>query len=84
MFAVHVRIESDDNGDRYLLVGHCHTRGRNVRNTASDRTALQMINLDLGGNGDLHSVTEDVVNEAIHTLENPHQKVVDPSNETKA
>jgi hypothetical protein len=34
-----------------------------------------MINLDLGGNGDTHAVTDDVVNEAIETLENPHQKV---------
>ena len=37
-----------------------------------------MINLDLGGNGDLHSVTEDVVNDAIQTLENPLQKVEPP------
>jgi len=34
-----------------------------------------MINLDLGGNGDVHSVTDDVVNEAIQALENPAQKV---------
>jgi hypothetical protein len=34
-----------------------------------------MINLDLGGNGDTHAVTDDVVNEAIETLENPYQKV---------
>jgi len=34
-----------------------------------------MINLDLGGNGDVHLVTDDVVNEAIQTLENPYQKV---------
>jgi nuclear receptor-binding protein len=33
-----------------------------------------MINLDLGGNGDTHAVTDDVVNEAIHTLDNPLQK----------
>ncbi|CAF0719551.1 unnamed protein product [Adineta ricciae] len=35
---------------------------------------LEMINLDLGGNGDTHSVTEEVVNEAIQSLENPVQK----------
>ncbi|CAF1078974.1 unnamed protein product [Adineta steineri] len=35
---------------------------------------LEMINLDLGGNGDIHSVTDDVVNEAIQTLDNPIQK----------
>ena len=34
-----------------------------------------MINLDLGGNGDTHVITNDVVNEAIETLENPFQKV---------
>ena len=34
-----------------------------------------MINIDLGGNGDTHAVTEDLVNEAIETLENPVQKV---------
>ena len=34
-----------------------------------------MINLDLGGNGDIHSVTDDIVNEAIQLLENPVQKV---------
>jgi hypothetical protein len=34
-----------------------------------------MINLDLGGNGDVHLVTADIVNEAIETLENPYQKV---------
>ncbi len=34
-----------------------------------------MINLDLGGNGDVHSVTDDVVNEAIQALDNPAQKV---------
>ncbi len=34
-----------------------------------------MINLDLGGNGDTHAVTDDVVNEAIEALENPYQKV---------
>ena len=34
-----------------------------------------MINLDLGGNGDTHAVTDDVVNEAIEALENPFQKV---------
>ncbi|CAF5064549.1 unnamed protein product [Rotaria magnacalcarata] len=33
-----------------------------------------MINVDLGGNGDTHAVTEAVVNEAIETLENPVQK----------
>jgi nuclear receptor-binding protein len=33
-----------------------------------------MVNLDLGGNGDIHAVTEDVVNEAIESLENPIQK----------
>jgi hypothetical protein len=36
-----------------------------------------MINLDLGGNGDTHAVTDDVVNEAIGALENPFQKVVE-------
>jgi nuclear receptor-binding protein len=35
---------------------------------------LEMINLDLGGNGDMHLVTDDVVNEAIQALENPAQK----------
>jgi serine/threonine protein kinase len=35
---------------------------------------LEMINLDLGGNGDTHAVTDDVVNEAIEALENPYQK----------
>jgi hypothetical protein len=34
-----------------------------------------MINLDLGGNGDVHLVTDDIVNEAIQSLENPLQKV---------
>jgi hypothetical protein len=34
-----------------------------------------MINLDLGGNGDINSATDDVVNEAINTLDNPLQKV---------
>jgi hypothetical protein len=34
-----------------------------------------MSNLDLGGNGDIHAVTDDVVNEAIETLDNPIQKV---------
>ena len=34
-----------------------------------------MINLDLGGNGDLQTVTDDVINEAIHTLDNPLQQV---------
>ena len=34
-----------------------------------------MINLDLGGNGDTHLVTDEVVNEAIQSLENPVQKV---------
>lgn len=34
-----------------------------------------MINLDLGGNGDMHLVTDDVVNEAIQALENPAQQV---------
>ncbi|CAF2849163.1 unnamed protein product [Rotaria sp. Silwood2] len=33
-----------------------------------------MINLDLGGNGDTHAVTDDVVNDAIATLDNPVQK----------
>ena len=35
-----------------------------------------MINLDLGGNGDLHSVTEEVIREAIQVLDNPLQKVL--------
>lgn len=35
-----------------------------------------MINLDLGGNGDVHSVTEDVVNEAIQGLDDSMQKVM--------
>ncbi|CAF1022694.1 unnamed protein product [Rotaria sp. Silwood1] len=35
---------------------------------------LEMINLDLGGNGDTHAVTDDVVSEAIETLDNPLQK----------
>jgi hypothetical protein len=34
-----------------------------------------MSNLDLGGNGDMHLVTDDVVNEAIQALDNPNQKV---------
>jgi hypothetical protein len=34
-----------------------------------------MINLDLGGNGDIHAVTDDVLNEAIDILDNPVQKV---------
>jgi len=34
-----------------------------------------MINLDLGGNGDTHAITDDVVNDAIKTLDNPDQKV---------
>lgn len=34
-----------------------------------------MINLDLGGNGDVHLVTDDVVNEAIQALDNLAQKV---------
>ena len=35
-----------------------------------------MINLDLGGNGDLHSVTDDVVRDAIQALDNHLQKVL--------
>ncbi|CAF0792372.1 unnamed protein product [Rotaria sordida] len=35
---------------------------------------LEMINLDLGGNGDTHAVTDDVVNDAIANLDNPVQK----------
>ncbi|CAF0812503.1 unnamed protein product, partial [Didymodactylos carnosus] len=35
---------------------------------------LEMINLDLGGNGDTHAVTEEVVNEALEALEDPIQK----------
>lgn len=35
---------------------------------------LEMINLDLGGNGEIHSVTDDVINEAIESLENTDQK----------
>ncbi|CAF3563376.1 unnamed protein product [Rotaria sp. Silwood1] len=35
---------------------------------------LEMVNLDLGGNGDVHSVTDEVVNEAIQTLDDPIQK----------
>jgi len=34
-----------------------------------------MINLDLGGNGEIHSVTDDVIDEAIQSLENVDQKV---------
>ena len=34
-----------------------------------------MINLDLGGNGDVHTVTDEVINEAIQTLDNSLQKV---------
>lgn len=34
-----------------------------------------MINLDMGGNGDTHAVTDGVVNDAITTLDNPIQKV---------
>lgn len=34
-----------------------------------------MINLDLGGNGDTHAVTDETVNDAINTLDNPYQKV---------
>lgn len=36
-----------------------------------------MINLDLGGNGDGHSITVDVVNDAIQALDNPNQKVAE-------
>lgn len=39
-----------------------------------------MINLDLGGNGDVHSVTDDVVNESIQLLDNPLQKVEEDEN----
>lgn len=35
---------------------------------------LEMINLDLGGNGDMHTVTDDVINEAIQLLDNPSQQ----------
>ncbi|CAF3365972.1 unnamed protein product [Rotaria socialis] len=35
---------------------------------------LEMINLDLGGNGDVHSVTDEVVNDAIQALDDPVQK----------
>ncbi|CAF1286115.1 unnamed protein product [Rotaria sordida] len=35
---------------------------------------LEMINLDVGGNGDVHPVTDEVVNEAIQTLDVPVQK----------
>ncbi|CAF0768953.1 unnamed protein product [Didymodactylos carnosus] len=35
---------------------------------------LEMINLDLGGNGDTHAITEEVVNEALESLEDPVQK----------
>lgn len=34
-----------------------------------------MMNLDLGGNGDTHAVTDDIVNEAIKSLENLDHKV---------
>jgi hypothetical protein len=34
-----------------------------------------MINLDLGGNGDTHAITSDVVNDAIEVLDNSDQKV---------
>ena len=34
-----------------------------------------MINLDLGGNGDAQSVTDDIVKEAIQKLSNDNQKV---------
>ena len=34
-----------------------------------------MINLDVGGNGDTHAVTDDFINEAIQVLTNPNQKV---------
>lgn len=34
-----------------------------------------MINIDLGGNGDTHAITNEVVNEAIETLGNPVQQV---------
>jgi hypothetical protein len=34
-----------------------------------------MSNLDLGGNGDTHAVTDDVVNDAIESLDNLVQKV---------
>ena len=42
----------------------------------SSMISVQMINLDLGGNGDLHAVTSDVVNDAIGNLDNPMQKVL--------
>ena len=34
-----------------------------------------MINIDLGGNGDTHAITDDVVNDAIKILENSDQRV---------
>lgn len=34
-----------------------------------------MINLDMGGNGDTHAVTDETIGEAIQILENPYQKV---------
>ena len=40
--------------------------------------SIQMINLDLGGNGDMHSVTDEMISEAIQSLENPLQKVTNP------
>ena len=38
-----------------------------------------MINLDLGGNGDGHLITTDVMSEAIQALDNPKQKVGESS-----
>lgn len=34
-----------------------------------------MINLDMGGNGDTHAVTDETISEAIKVLDNPYQKV---------
>jgi hypothetical protein len=34
-----------------------------------------MINLDLGGNGDTHAITNDIAIEAIKILDNPYQQV---------
>ena len=34
-----------------------------------------MINIELGGNGDTHAVTDETISEAIKILDNPYQKV---------
>lgn len=72
------RANSSDDSSGYLFTRHGHSRGEQwiLLLIPSDVHSIQMINLDLGGNGDLHSVTEEVIREAIHVLDNPLQKVL--------